>query len=1074
MSDPGTSAGEESDEPALLDLLLAAAFARGAGDADRTPATEVQAGSEVAGFRVLSHLGSGGMGTVYIAEQAHPRRRVALKLLAPTGNSRAMVRRFQQEAQLLGSLQHPGIAQIYGAGTVEIEGLGVPLHYLALELVEGPRLEDWIEQRGLPLRARLELMARICDAVEHAHQRGIVHRDLKPANILVVEDGLGGPGQPKVLDFGVARALAVEAPDRARTRVTLHGQLVGTLAYMSPEQAAGDHAAIDPRSDVYALGVLLYRMLCAAPPVEVAGLPLDEATRRIREHAPARPSRRVRGNPPELDLVVLKALAKSKDERYGSAAELAGDLRRFLRREPLLAREHSALYLLAKALRRNRLLVASVVGVVLLTTTFALVAGLQARRNRSLAEAVGGTRDDLARELRRSNVDRGRLFAMAGHLQVAEELLWGELSRTPDSDEALWGLRDLYRRFPCLSTHAVPTTSIYDILALPDGRLVSLGIDGQLREHRPPDFAPRAAGPPGKHGLQRLKLTPGGDLLVRLDDRRTLTAIDPFELEPRFTVSLGGGTPSADEGNALECPGDGRAWVGLDDGRLLEVELRAGGALYERALFPDPVRDLRSSPSGRNLAIGFADGSVCLMDTTDGSHKWTAPGSGRAGYRMEFDPTEERLFVGGLDRRVRVFSCADGSLLEQWSAPNGTVRQIQLDPALGRALVGGWWSLDEWSLTGAGRRVRLRHPTPCFLQVPGSDVLVTWDNRAFRTWDGRLLQDPAPLLTAEDRAVARFLDGGRLAAVGDGAGRVTLLETAGGASRWSTATLDRPIRAITANADETRLIVAGVGGDLVMLHVESGRVLERLGPARVLAQTGLALHPKGALLAYSDDGAGLVVRDIERGELAIRAQLDGEIGGIAWSPHGETLAVIDRRRGLLLVDVAGGVRFARETQESLWGLRYSPDGRHLVASAWGGALLLFDGRTLEPSSILEGHSATVWDLAFRGTEPAHLLSASGDGTLRLWDLDERRCLLVLDELDGWEALSVDVAADGRRLLLASSTGDVHAIDLFGSDRCITGNLPFQARRLERAALLPGGVDPFVGVVRMALETTGNR
>src|SRR5262245_53689799 len=200
-------------------------------------------------YRILRLLGEGGMGTVYEAEQDNPRRPVALKVLRPGLVSPALLRRFAHEVHILGRLHHPGIAQIYEAGVAED---GQP--FFALEFIRGLRLDEYARRHALDLAARLDLLARVCDAVQHAHDQGVIHRDLKPANILVDETG-----QPKVLDFGVARATDPDVPitaDRTRT-----GQLIGTLSYMSPEQVAADPAALDQRSDVYSLGVILYELL---------------------------------------------------------------------------------------------------------------------------------------------------------------------------------------------------------------------------------------------------------------------------------------------------------------------------------------------------------------------------------------------------------------------------------------------------------------------------------------------------------------------------------------------------------------------------------------------------------------------------------------------------------------------------------------------------------------------------------------------------------------------------------------------------------------------------------------------
>jgi len=298
-------------------------------------------------FKVLSKIGEGGMGTVYEAEQESPKRRVALKVIRAGLASAAVLKRFALESQVLGRLQHPGIAQVYQAGTAATEMGSLP--YFAMEFVHGVDVRKFVSLGNLSTRQRLELLTRICDAVHHAHQKGVIHRDLKPGNILVDQSG-----QPKILDFGVARA--TDADLQVTTMQTDVGQIIGTLQYMSPEQVAADPNDLDTRSDVYALGVIAYEILTGQMPYDLKNKMIHEAARIIRDEGLTRLSMFDRALRGDIETIVAKAMAKEKERRYQSAAGLGEDIQRYLDDEPILARPPSAAYQLQKFARRNKAL----------------------------------------------------------------------------------------------------------------------------------------------------------------------------------------------------------------------------------------------------------------------------------------------------------------------------------------------------------------------------------------------------------------------------------------------------------------------------------------------------------------------------------------------------------------------------------------------------------------------------------------------------------------------------------------------------------------------------------------------
>ncbi len=328
---------------------------------------------EVPGFRCLELIGEGGMGLVYLAEQASPRRQVALKVLHPGLAAGAVLRRFQLESDLLARLDHPGIARVYQTGTHST--FGSPQPFFAMELVRGKPLLKHATDSGLDERGRIALLMELCDAVGHAHQRGVIHRDLKPSNMMVDE-----AGRVKVLDFGVARTL--EADTLLATMHTGAGALVGTLAYMSPEQLEGDPSAIDTRSDIYSIGAIAYELLSGAPAHDLSARSVPDAILAVREGVPAPLSQAAPPIDRDLATVVMKALSPDPALRYPATSALSADLGRVLRNEPIEARPPSWTYRARKFARRNKVVV------VLLCLVATITVGGIAAISVSLAQAV--------------------------------------------------------------------------------------------------------------------------------------------------------------------------------------------------------------------------------------------------------------------------------------------------------------------------------------------------------------------------------------------------------------------------------------------------------------------------------------------------------------------------------------------------------------------------------------------------------------------------------------------------------------------------------------------------------------
>ena len=376
--------------------------------AGTTAAMGEKPGDRIGRYKLLQQIGEGGCGVVYMAQQEEPvRRRVALKIIKPGMDTKSVIARFEAERQALALMDHPSIAKVFDAGATES---GRP--YFVMELIRGVKITEYCDQQSLTTEGRLELFVQVCQAVQHAHQKGIIHRDIKPSNILVTTTA-EGMALPVVIDFGIAKATTNQLLTD-KTLFTAFEMLIGTPAYMSPEQAALTSVDVDTRTDIYSLGVLLYELLTGSTPFDSSELlkaGLDEIRRTIQEREPDRPSTRLskltkadittiaqyrQSEPPklircvhgDLDWIVMKALEKDRGRRYATAYGMAQDVQRFLDGETVSARPPSTFYKLQKTVRRNKLLFAGVAVIAgLLVASLVVVSALLATERQARREA---------------------------------------------------------------------------------------------------------------------------------------------------------------------------------------------------------------------------------------------------------------------------------------------------------------------------------------------------------------------------------------------------------------------------------------------------------------------------------------------------------------------------------------------------------------------------------------------------------------------------------------------------------------------------------------------------------------
>ena len=1003
-------------------------------------AVQFPAGTCIGGFTVLRIIGSGASGAVYLARQEHPSRTVAVKVLRRGFDAAPVRRRFEVEAELLGQLHHPGIAHIYAAHS----GDDTTPPFIAMELVVGPPITDYADARKLTSNKRVELAALVCDAVQHAHQRGVLHRDLKPANILVAPDG-----QPKLLDFGVATTIG--GRPGFSTVVEDPGRLVGTLPFMSPEQVLARPGGVDTRSDVYALGVLLFRLLTHTLPFGSDAPSLPELARRIVADEPPRLSEIDPSLHGDLETIVGCALSKERDRRYASAADLAGDLRRFLAGYPIAAAADSRWYVVRKTLQRyRRALAASAAGLVVL----AGVAGY-ATVQRGRAEQA---RAALKTELATSNIERGRLLGLAGSFMSAESLVWQELFRNPDSRHAWWTLWEIYSRQPSLWARDTHEGGAASVRFSSDGRWILTS---------------------GRDGFIRMLTRETGEIAREFSGHRGPVRVALFDADAREIVSAGSdGTiriwdaATGGERRRIEVAGfdvrsialnagDARLFTSGGDG-LVRIWSRSTGELL--ASLTGPAAPSRAVVATTGLfAAAFDDGAIVVWDSSSSRVRWRRQAHAGAGSAMAFDTSGRLLATGGTDGIVKVWDARSGQILRTFALDDGSVRSVAFDSTGRRIAAAGWWLATIWPVDGSSADVRSLNVSSSLWDArfsPDDHALATAHATGLvRLWDLDANSRRAGWRAHTDRAAGlavRAVDGAVISGGWDGWLRLWRL---GAAAPELALSHGSRVSALGLSASGRFAATAGVPGSVLVWD------LEKRGPRTTLPHLGTTtaaqFSPDDRLIITGDEEGNVTAWTWQGVPPSARWQQssrDGEV--LALAIRGDRVAVVHRGRVVVIRDLVSGAEVGRFIpQTTPFAATISADGRFVALGLWDGALELWDvtlGRTLWVSRY---HTRLVPGVAF-SPDSRLIASASRDGSVRLSDAATGTWLATIATRPVG-AERVAFFADGSRLAIAYTDGEVEIRDLGYFNRHITGHAGYFYAKLCAAH---GGLPQPAGIL----------